>query len=140
IEGLAFRNALTLDTGIDFHHHADRLITGIGKAMDIAQRSRGLRKVPEPTASAANSRLLRKIVTWSAVILLTVAASALVVWYVATHQPEQAKPVVKQDSQPPVAKSATLNIASITREHPYVNSLGMKFVPVPGTKVLFSVW
>src|SRR5207244_10745592 len=32
IEGLAFRNAVTLDTGIDFHHHADRLIAGIGKA------------------------------------------------------------------------------------------------------------
>src|SRR5882757_8423556 len=34
IKGLAFRNALMLDTGIDFHHHADRLMTGIGKAMD----------------------------------------------------------------------------------------------------------
>ena len=41
IEGLAFRNALMLDTGIDFHHHADRLITGIGKAMDVASRLRG---------------------------------------------------------------------------------------------------
>src|SRR5215831_6117597 len=39
IEGLAFRNALTLDTGIDFHHHADRLIVGVGTAMEIASRS-----------------------------------------------------------------------------------------------------
>src|SRR5437899_5811329 len=29
IQGFAFRNALVLDTGIDFHHHADRLIAGI---------------------------------------------------------------------------------------------------------------
>ena|SRR5437764_15378164 len=65
IEGLAFRNALTLDTGIDFHHHADRLIAGIGKAMDVAPRSRGLQKVPELLASAAKKRPLRKFVTRS---------------------------------------------------------------------------
>jgi tetratricopeptide (TPR) repeat protein len=93
IEGLAFRNAVTLDTGIDFHHHADRLITGIGKAMDVTPRSRGPRKVPEPTASAANARPLRKIVIWSAAILLAITASALVVWYIATHRREPAKQV-----------------------------------------------
>jgi len=27
LQSLAFRNALVLDTGVDFHHHADRLIT-----------------------------------------------------------------------------------------------------------------
>ena len=31
------------------------------------------------------------------------------------------------------------SIAGATKENPFVNSLGMKFVPVPGTKVLFSV-
>jgi hypothetical protein len=29
LRGLAYRNALTLDTGVDFHHHASRLIAGI---------------------------------------------------------------------------------------------------------------
>ena len=30
--------------------------------------------------------------------------------------------------------------ASATKQHPWENSLGMKFVPVPGTKVLFSIY
>src|SRR5205823_11152642 len=88
IEGLAFRNALMLDTGIDFHHHADRLITGIGKAMDVTSRSHGPRKLPEPTGSAANRRPIRKIVTRSAAILLAAVLLALAVRYVATHKPQ----------------------------------------------------
>ena len=34
LSGLAFRNALILDTGVDFHHHADRLIAGIRELMN----------------------------------------------------------------------------------------------------------
>jgi hypothetical protein len=30
----AYRNALVLDSGVDFHHHADRLIAGIHELVD----------------------------------------------------------------------------------------------------------
>jgi hypothetical protein len=32
------------------------------------------------------------------------------------------------------------SLQAATKDHPWVNSLGMKFVPVAGTQVLFSVW
>ncbi len=41
IEGLAFRNALTLDVGIDFHHHAERLVVAINRILT--------KSVPIPT-------------------------------------------------------------------------------------------
>lgn len=34
LRAFAFRNALVLDTGVDFHHHADRLIAGIHELLD----------------------------------------------------------------------------------------------------------
>src|SRR4029077_17170227 len=61
IQELAFRHALPLDSGMDFHSHADRLITGIGKAMAVAPRSSRREEASKPTRSAVNTRPLRKI-------------------------------------------------------------------------------
>ena len=52
IESLAYRNAMSLDVGVDFHHHAERLITTIKKLLrdkDIAPSV--------PAAKSADSRI-----------------------------------------------------------------------------------
>ena len=43
------------------------------------------------------------------------------------------------EAQTIAASATTTNPAEATKERPFVNSLGMKFVPVPGTNVLFCI-
>jgi len=41
---------------------------------------------------------------------------------------------------PPAPSQPVTDPRSATRECPWTNSLGMRFVPVPGTRVLFCIW
>jgi len=55
------------------------------------------------------------------------------------------KPVAEKEAEGAIREAATRDalpsaMSGATREHPYENSLGMRFVPVPGTKVLFCIW
>jgi hypothetical protein len=55
IQGFAFRNALVLDTGIDFHHHADRLIAGIRKLLNDVPETPGIPRQESKPAHEKNA-------------------------------------------------------------------------------------
>src|SRR5436190_254219 len=56
LEGLAFRNGLALDTGIDFHHHADRLIAGIHRVVDPPKGGAPITSESETPAASETAR------------------------------------------------------------------------------------
>jgi len=84
LEGLAFRNGLALDTGIDFHHHADRLIAGIHKVID-----------PPASSSAAATPLKadnprRKTFAIATGLASLTGLAGIALWYFLIHLPGQA--------------------------------------------------
>src|SRR6059058_4543571 len=83
IEPLVYRQALPLASGLDFHQHTERLISGICESLDIAHPSARkapakpvLRHFPERHPLAGDRR--KKISNWNTAILLTVLGLAAV--------------------------------------------------------------
>jgi hypothetical protein len=63
-----------------------------------------------------------------------------------TPAPTSSSPVAVARPSPSISATplqeevTSKTLDNATKDHPWVNSLGMKFVPVAGTQVLFSVW
>jgi hypothetical protein len=114
LEALAFRNGLALDTGIDFHHHADRLIAGIHKVVDAhLPPSSVLPPAPAPTAGSGKNPVI------IGVLALVALLAGIGGWYLLGHsankttsQRETVEPIRKPDVvlQPPVTKEPAKNL------------------------------
>src|ERR1022692_3304794 len=70
IEALAFRNALPLDTGIDFHNHADRLINGICGIVEVGG-----------THDRVRQTWRSKIPVWGTLAFAIAVGVALFAWF-----------------------------------------------------------
>ncbi len=80
IEGLAFRNGLTLDTGIDFHHHADRLVAGIRRALTNTEDE--VVANADAGSSGAKRRTMSGPMTWTAVAAGLIFILGLLAWWI----------------------------------------------------------
>ena len=105
IKGLAFRNALPLDTGIEFHHHVDRLISGICEHTSFQPAQGTAEKVPtkQPEAKLAAPRAPRpaaiaslwrkpafEFVVVLAGLTALIGAAMAISWSIGAHRRRQA--------------------------------------------------
>jgi formylglycine-generating enzyme required for sulfatase activity len=88
---------------------------------------------------------------FAAVLVALLTAGVLAGWWFGFQQPRREAERRRQLEQgliaqpPPKQEEAKKEeplrpVAAASKEQPYVNSLGMQFVPVPGINVLFSIW
>jgi len=124
LEGLAFRNGLALDTGIDFHHHTDRLIAGIHKVIDPPAPLSTVTTPPKADATRRKTLLLATAVASLA------ALAGIAGWYFLKPISNRTQTSVDQSTTSPGAatpSSATASTAKGTeagREYTYFGKVG----------------
>ena len=124
LHGLRFRNALRIDSGIDFHHHVDRLCTAIemiagratppppkvarvttGKTFEPTVTSLEKTSPPVPGEPAADGKKRRSIALITAIILLLAGVAGVSTWLIIKRQktPEVADNVPVLNTPLPLA-------------------------------------
>jgi hypothetical protein len=125
LEGLAFRNGLALDTGIDFHHHADRLIAGIHRVVDPPKEAASVSAPqPTPTVTARKSSWVVPV----SVVALLVALAGIAAWYFQSRPRHET--IVRQETTPVPARSET-PAATATNPPTAVTSTSPGVAPIP---------
>jgi hypothetical protein len=88
IRALVFRHALPLDSGLDFHQHADRLISGISDALGAPSVPRGEAEGGTPATPGRPPAYSRKKLLIGVAVTLF-AVMALAAWILGTRSGEE---------------------------------------------------
>ena len=112
---------------------------------DSAARAKALHAKYDQVLAQAQTQLTKAQRLDDAQLVQTkrdeVAAAWLIGGSAAPAAPAQPlPPAITPVAKPAVAAAGRAGLAGVTKERPFLNSLGMKFVPVPRAKVLFSIW
>src|SRR5271166_4950558 len=103
------------------------------------------REKPQPRGTGGKSPSKQLIAILAIAAVLVVGGLIYLANRPSQSPPPQPAPASASPSQAVIATPTKETLArtaldNATKDHPWVNSLGMKFVPVAGTQVLFSVW
>jgi hypothetical protein len=115
LEGLAFRNGLALDTGIDFHHHADRLIAGIHRVVDPPKATEPSPPVTSQVNAAPVTQKPSKLLPIS-ILIGVIAIAGIAAWYFAGRAPRDT--VSKHDATPAPAAIDSPSVSTSANPSP----------------------
>src|ERR1043166_864167 len=123
LEGLAFRNGLALDSGIDFHHHADRLIAGIHRVIDPKETPAAPVSQSPPPGTVSNSSRVIPV----SILVFLIAIAGIAAWYFNSRPRET---IVREIATPVPARTVT-PVPSATPPPPAVASTSPSISSAP---------
>jgi hypothetical protein len=130
LEGLAFRNGLALDTGIDFHHHTDRLIAGIHRVIDPPKEEAPAVAASQPPPSSASAKPSRVVPI--SILLFLIAIAAIAAWYSRTRPSETiSREIASPARSVTPAPSATTPLPAVISTSPSVSPAPNESSPGP---------
>jgi hypothetical protein len=122
IEGLAFRNALPLDSGLDFHNHAERLIKSICKLVDVGEVQGAGASIAESNHEVGGTRNKRAVVPISVGVSIGIVAIAIWYWGFFLKQADRGVTSRNDSHGSPTVSPATKTSESSTRTAPVVKA------------------
>jgi hypothetical protein len=140
IEALAFRNALPLDSGLDFHQHTDRLINGITNIVRIVEprveRGRTADQYPKAESHQESRRSQRNTIVIVFALLASLALFNFLNRSSTTKESTAGNPPPLNDSaarvtEPTVPSSTSSGFATTTHATPMIGS-----TPFPSPSIL----
>src|SRR2546423_1728589 len=132
LEGLAFRNGLALDSGIDFHHHTDRLIAGIHRVIDPPKENTPAVPAPQPLPPGAVSKPSRVVPI--SILVFLIAIAGIAAWYFKSRPRETiGREIATQIPAPSAAPgpSATTSLPAVPSTSPSISAAPADISPTP---------